>query len=59
MDLIPVWSGSFTGWRLMTPGALNSSGPALGRLDRAEPVERVPERVDDAAEQTRADRNAR
>src|SRR5437763_2251210 len=22
----PVWSGSFTGWRWMTPGALNSSG---------------------------------
>ena len=31
---------------------------ALGRLDRAEPVERVPERVDDAAEQARADRHA-
>ena len=24
--LIPVWSGSFTGWRSTTPGALNSSG---------------------------------
>src|SRR5579885_3027342 len=24
--LIPVWSGSFTGWRWTTPGALNSSG---------------------------------
>src|SRR5918996_6007189 len=23
--LIPVWSGSFTGWRAITPGALNSS----------------------------------
>jgi hypothetical protein len=23
--LIPVWSGSFTGWRSTTPGALNSS----------------------------------
>src|SRR5438270_6364419 len=23
--LIPVWSGSFAGWRSMTPGALNSS----------------------------------
>ena len=22
----PVWSGSFTGWRSTTPGALNSSG---------------------------------
>ena len=24
--LTPVWSGSFTGWRSTTPGALNSSG---------------------------------
>ena len=24
--LMPVWSGSFTGWRWTTPGALNSSG---------------------------------
>ncbi len=24
--LMPVWSGSFTGWRSTTPGALNSSG---------------------------------
>src|SRR5215213_2962174 len=24
--LTPVWSGSFTGWRSITPGALNSSG---------------------------------
>ncbi len=31
---------------------------ALCRLDRAEPVERVPERVDDAAEQAGPDRNA-
>ena len=23
---MPVWSGSFTGWRAITPGALNSSG---------------------------------
>src|SRR4051795_238036 len=26
IDLMPVWSGSFTPWRSMTPGALNSSG---------------------------------
>src|SRR6266545_4509863 len=26
MALTPVWSGSFTGWRSTTPGALNSSG---------------------------------
>ena len=35
--LMPVWSGSFTGWRSTTPGALNSSGRRLGRLDRARP----------------------
>ena len=26
IDLMPVMSGSFTGWRATTPGALNSSG---------------------------------
>src|SRR3954454_15780206 len=26
IDLMPVWSGSFTPWRSMTPAALNSSG---------------------------------
>ena len=56
--LSPVWSGSFTGWRWMTPGALNSSGRRLGRRDRAQAVERVAERVDDAAEQPLADRHA-
>ena len=25
-DLMPVWRGSFTGWRYMTPGALRSRG---------------------------------
>ena len=35
MALRPVWSGSVTGWRKMTPGALRSSGmstlsPAIG-----------------------------
>ena len=26
IDLRPVWTGSFTGWRWTTPGALNSAG---------------------------------
>ena len=55
--LIPVCSGSLTGWRWTTPGALNSSGRARRRLDRALAVERVAERVDDAAEQAFADRH--
>src|SRR5215217_1009952 len=47
--LIPVCSGSFTGWRAITPGAFH----------RALAVERVPERVDDAPEQPRPDRHRR
>ena len=47
---MPVWSGSTTGCRWMTPGALNSSG-RRSRLDRPLAVERVAERVDDAAEE--------
>ncbi len=39
-------------------GRLELERPALGGLDRAEPVERVAERVDDAAEQAGADRHA-
>ncbi len=37
---------------------MNSSGRRSRRLDLAEPVERVPERVDDAAEQAFPDWNA-
>ena len=51
----PVWSGSFTGWRWTTPGALNSAGRVSVGLDVALAVERVAERVDDAAEQALAD----
>ena len=57
--LIPVWSGSFTGWRSTTPGALNSSGRRSLGLDRRTAVERVAERVDDAADQRVADGDAR
>ena len=56
--LSPVWSGSFTGWRLDHARRLELERAALGRLDRPEPVERVAERVDDAAEQALADRDA-
>ena len=55
--LMPVCSGSFTGWRSTTPGALNSIGRRLGGLDRGAAVERVAERVDDAADQRVADRH--
>src|SRR3954470_8668820 len=65
--LMPVCSGSFTGCRWMTPGAFHSTGrvsrASIGarpaRLDRAEPVERVPERIDDAAEERLADGHGR
>ena len=55
--MIPVWSGSFTGWRWITPGAFHSSGRVSLASDRPLAVERVPERVDDAAEQRLADRH--
>ena len=57
--LMPVWSGSFTGWRSTTPGALNSSGRRSRGSIGGAAVERVAERVDDAAEQALADRDAR
>ena len=57
--MIPVWSGSFTGWRSITPGAFHSSGRRSVDVDRALTVERVAERVDDAAEQRLADRDRR
>ena len=57
--LMPVCSGSFTGWRATTPGALNSSGRVSSVVYRAAAVERVAERIDDAAEQRLADGNAR
>ena len=53
----PVCIGSVTGWRWTTPGALNSAGRRSVDLDVALAVERVAERVDDAAEQRLADRD--
>ena len=55
---MPVCSGSFTGWRWTTPGALNSSGRRSVGVDRALAVERVAERVDDAADERLADGHA-
>ena len=55
--MIPVCSGSLTGWRLMMPGALISIRRCLGRLDRSLVVDRLAERIDHAAEQRLADRN--
>ena len=57
MALMPVCSGSLTGWRSMTPGALNSTGRNSVGLDRALAVERLAERVDHAADQGLADRH--
>ena len=57
--LMPVCNGSFTGWRLTTPGALNSSGRRSVASIGPSAVERVAERIDDAAEQLLPDRHAR
>ena len=54
---MPVWSGSFTGWRSTTPGALNSMRPGLRALDRRSAVERDAERIDDPADHRVADRD--
>src|SRR3954465_8834608 len=68
--LMPVCIGSTTGWRCTTPGAFNSAGgggararSALAspggarraRVDVALAVQRVAQRVDDAAQQRLAD----
>ncbi len=57
MALMPVCSGSFTGWRSAMPGALNSSGRRCGVSIDALAVERPAERVDDAADHRLADRH--
>jgi hypothetical protein len=56
MALMPVCSGSCTDLRCMTPGAWQLEGAAaLDAGDLAEAVDRVAERVDDAAEVALAD----
>ena len=57
MALRPVDIGSCTDLRGMMPGALTSTRMRFVGLDRALAVDRVAERVDDAAEQILADRN--
>ena len=53
--LMPVCIGSCTDLRCMTPGACSSSARRPSVRDRAEAVDRVAERVDDAAEVAVAD----
>ncbi len=55
--LRPVGIGSCTDLRGMMPGALTSTRARLRRVDRALAVDRIAERVDDAAEQLLADRH--
>ena len=55
MALMPVWRGSFTGWRSTTPGALNSMGRRSVVSIAGPAVERDPERVDDPADHHVAD----
>ena len=57
MALMPVASGSCTDLRTITPGACSSSARRPSRGDLAEAVDRVAERVDDAAEVAVADRH--
>ena len=57
MALMPVCSGSFTGWRSTMPGRLDLDRAELVGVDRALAVDRLAERVDHAAEQRLADRH--
>src|SRR3954466_14380784 len=63
--LMPVSSGSFTGWgpplprrARAPPRGLDPGQRLLGRLDRPAAVERIPERIDDAPEERLTDRHA-
>jgi hypothetical protein len=53
MALMPVWTGVSTPWRVMTPGAIRSTGRVEVGGDRALVVERPAERIHDAAQQSR------
>ena len=55
--LMPVWTGVSTDLRVMTPGAMRSTGRVAVALDLALAVERAAQRVHDAAEERRADRD--
>ena len=56
MALIPVCSGSRTGWRSITPGAMRSMGLRWFGGDRAFAVERHAQRIDHAPDQRVAHR---
>ena len=56
--LMPVWTGVFTGERSTTRGAMTSTGRGgLSVGERALAVDRLAERVDDAADQLGPDRH--
>ena len=55
MALMPVCSGSFTGWRTMMPGACDSTLRVIVVAIVAQAVDRTAERVDDAADQRGTD----
>jgi len=55
MALMPVWTGVSTPWRVMTPGAMRSTGGRPGGGNRALVVERAAERVDHATDERRPD----
>ena len=55
---MPVNSGSVTGLRCETPGAMNLDVAAFGRQDRAFAVQRNAQRIDHAADDSRSDRHA-
>ena len=57
MALRPVCSGSLTGLRSTTPGAMRSIGAELLRGDRPLAVDRLAERVHHAADHLLADRH--
>ncbi len=57
MALSPVAIGSCTDLRGMMPGALTSTRAMWSAFDRALAVDRIAERIDDAAEQALADRH--
>ncbi len=57
MDLMPVWRGSFTGWRGTTDGACTSRGRVVSGDDGTLAVQGPAEGVDHPAEQAVADRD--
>ena len=58
MALMPVCSGSSTGWRSATPGAVDSTSRRAAGDDRPLVVDRLAQRVDHAADHGVADRHA-